>query len=231
MRSLSRLLVAAALVAAAGCDQMPDPPGGSPPSGARSTSAAASSAPADGAARAGDVEAAAKVYLEAARKYAETCHCSSDPFEGLIRDLCDVKGAAFDAVIAARAGVDAHLKAQTPLDPPLGAFLREAQLHATWLVDYRAYLESTPIKIADDSKLIRGGIYAYQRLAILWNEWRPKEPISGIAYGSYWPGGVRTSEYPLWIATSQDRWGAPSREKPRYLPWIECIDGPCLVGY
>jgi hypothetical protein len=117
--------------------------------------------------------------------------------------------------------------------------LREAQLHSAWLADYSAYLQSTPVKYDAESRAIRGGIYAYQRLARLWNAWHKDAPISGIAYGAYWPGGVSSAERPLWVAVEGAGWytGDPSsmrtegKGKPRYLPWIERVDGPCLIGY
>jgi hypothetical protein len=157
----------------------------------------------------------------------------------LIRDNCKVKGPELDAVIAARAAVDARLAAPGSLDPAAGTFLREAQLHGAWLAEYSAYLQSTPAKINDDSRLVRGGVFAYQRLARLWNAWHPAAPISGIAYGAYWPGGVTTSEKPLWLAVENAQWFTDDpetrrtgwKDRPRYLPWIECIDGPCLIGY
>lgn len=233
MRSLSRpfaLAALAAIVLAIGCDEMPAPS----PSATSAPSASASAA-----AGPANVEVVAKAYLDAARKHAETCLCLSDPFEGLIRDWCKIKVPEFDAVMAARAGVDAALGGEAPPDPAAGAFLREAQLHATWLSEYRAYLESTSAKIDASTRSLRGGVYAYQRLAQMWNAWHPKEPVSGIAYEAYHPGGVSSSEYPLWVAIRNEQWLAEDPEskanggkgRPRYLPWIECIDGPCLVGY
>jgi hypothetical protein len=229
-------LAALASLTSVGCDEMPAPSPVAPP--APAASAPSASAPSS-AADATDIEAVAKAYLDAAKKYSETCMCSSDPFEGLIRDNCKVKGPELDAVIAARAGVDARLASPGSLDPAAGAFLREAQLHATWLAEYSAFLQSTSPNVNAESRLIRGGVYAYQRLARLWNAWHPAAPISGIAYGAYWPGGVSSAERSLWVAVSHTEWPTDDPEtmlpggkgRPRYLPWIECIDGPCLVGY
>jgi len=238
MRSLSPALKPAALVLGLvlalalglGCDEMPAPSPVAPPA----PSASASAAP-DVAA----TEAVAKAYLDAARKYSETCICTSDPFEGLIRDNCKVKGPELDAVLAARASVDARLTSPDSLDPAAGAFLREAQLHGAWLADYGAYIQSTPVKLIPETRLIRGGVYAYQRLARLWNAWHPGAPISGIAYEAYWPGGVRSQPTALWTVIANAQWYTDDPEskrpgdkvQPRYLPWIECIDGPCLIGY
>jgi len=230
MRSLIPI---ALLAAAAGCDKMPDPPQNAP-------SPAPSAAPAPGPAPSA-VEAVAKAYLDAARKHAETCYCDSDPFEGLIRDRCQAVGAELDAVLAARAPVEALEKDLALIDPPAGAFLREAQLHAAWLADYRATLESTAgkDKLAKSPLQLRGGVFAYQRLARAWNDWHPDALISGIAYAEYWPGGVKEAKQPLWAPIANAAWyttGATAtrtEEKgpPRYLPWIDCLDGPCLIGY
>jgi len=227
MRSL---ILVAWLAAATGCDRMPDPPQAAP-----APSAAAKSPQPSG------VETAAKAYLDAARKHAETCLCTSDPFEGLIRDHCKATGPEIDAVLAARAAVDALEKDLGSIDPAAGAFLREAQLHAGWLADYRATLEATTgkDKLERNPLQIRGGSFAYQRLARAWNAWHPDAPVSGIAYDEYWPGNVKEAALPLWKAIQNAQWytddpttmRTDGKGEPRYLPWIDCIDGPCLIGY
>jgi hypothetical protein len=231
MRSL---ILVALLSAAAGCDRMPDPPNGAP---APAPTASANAAAPDPSA----ALAAGKAYLDAARKHAETCLCDSDPFEGLIRDHCKAVGPEIDAVFAARAAVDALEKDLASFTPAAGAFLREAQLHAGWLADYRATVESTTTKddLGKRPRKIRGGSFAYQRLARAWNAWHPDAPISAIAYEAYWPGGVREASMPLWKGSANARWytddpatmSTDGKTEPRYLPWIDCLDGPCLVGY
>ena len=85
-----------------------------------------------------------------------------------------------------------------------------------------------------NGRRLRGGVYAYQRLARLWNDAHPgAAPLSGIAYQAYWEGGVSTSTLPLWQIWREGMRGDERLHKsePLYLPWIEGLDGPCLEGY
>jgi hypothetical protein len=223
---------------ACACDEMPEHPATTAPR------ASASAAPPD----LRSLEVAAHVYLEAARAHAKTCVCFSDPFEGLIRDYCDGSGPELEALKKAAIPIT-EVETESPdLPPAATAFLREAALHARWLIAYENKVErwSKTETTPDDSQrnlskpnrpgTIRGAVSAFQTLARRYNEWHPEKKVSAIAYGSYRPGGVKNQSFTLeraiigFFSMSKVEYEKKEREL-EYLPWIECFDGPCIQGY
>lgn len=240
MRAVKRTVLSIfSLVWVGACDEMPNRTGAARPH------ASASATPRPDA-RA--LDAVSLAYIDAARAHAKTCICFSDPFEGLIRDYCDGAGPELEAVKKA-ALVIATLDASAPdVSPAAATFLREAALHARWLADYTEKVDRwAKTESVDRDALvnpgkprrpgtIRGAVSAFQTLARRYNEWHPNAKVSAIAYGEYRPGGVREGEFTIeralfgYYGVSKAEFEKKKRET-EYLPWIECFDGPCLIGY
>jgi hypothetical protein len=227
------------LIGVAACDEMPNRTGAARPR------ASASATP---GADARELDAVSLAYVEAARAHAKTCICFSDPFEGLIRDYCDGAGPAVEGVKKAGVAI-AALDASAPdVSPAAAAFLREAALHARWLADYSDKVGRwAKIDAANESSFvnpgkperpgtIHGAVSAFQTLARRYNEWHPNAKVSAIAYGEYRPGGVREGAFTIeravfgYYGVAKAEFEKKKRET-EYLPWIECFDGPCLIGY
>jgi hypothetical protein len=225
------------VLALAACDAMPERVP-SPASGPAPRASASVLPPATAS-----VLPAARSYLDAARAHAKTCICFSDPFEGVIRDYCNASGPELEAVKKAGVAIAAMDGAALDLDPAAAVFVHEAALHARWLADYsekaagwsKDKTEPEDGRRRDPEKL-RGVVSAFQTLARRFNEWQPNAKVSAIAYGEYRPGGVREGNFTLERAVLRF-WEIPPAEYEKkraaleVLPWIECFDGPCILGY
>jgi len=226
------------VLALVACDEMPERAPGPVPRASASvwTPAAPNALP------------AARAYLDAARAHAKTCVCYSDPFEGLIRDYCDGRGPELEAVKKAGVAIAALDGSGLDLEPAAAAFVHEALLHARWLGDYSEKIERwSKDDGKDDEPLVnpgkprkpgtlRGGVSAFQTLARRFNEWQPNAKVSAIAYGAYRPGGVRDENFSLeravlgfWAVSRAEY--EKKKQALELLPWIECFDGPCIIGY
>jgi hypothetical protein len=218
------------VLALAACDAMPERAPSPAPSASASVSppAAASALP------------AARSYLDAARAHAKTCICFSDPFEGVIRDYCDASGPELEAVKKAGVAIAALDSAVLDLPPAAQVFVHEAALHARWLGDYSEKAAGWSKGDAQgknpSSEKLRGVVSAFQTLARRFNDWQPNAKVSAIAYGEYRPGGVREGNHSL-ERSVLGFWGISRAEYEKklaaleVLPWIECFDGPCILGY
>jgi hypothetical protein len=238
LRALFVFLLGPVVFAFAACDAMPERVRDPAPRASVSVSPPVTAS----------VLPAARSYVDAARAHAKTCICFSDPFEGLIRDFCDGSGPELEAVKRAGLGIASLDGAGLDLEPRAAAFVHEAALHARWLGDYSEKIERwskddgqnheplvNPGKPKKPGKL-RGGVSAFQTLARRFNEWQPNAKVSAIAYGAYRPGGSTAGNFSLERATL-GFWAISRVEYEKklaaleFLPWIECFDGPCMVGY
>jgi len=237
-RALLGFLVGSVVFALAACDEMPERAPGPTPRASASVSPPATAS----------VLPAARAYLEAARAHAKTCVCFSHPFEGLIRDYCDGSGPELEAVKKAGLALAALDGAGLDLEPAAAAFVHEAALHAGWLGDYSEKVERwskddgpedepfTNYGKLNKPGTLRGGVAAFQTLALRFNEWQPNAKVSAIAYGAYKPGGSTAGNFSLERAIL-GFWAMSRVEYDKklaaleVLPWIECFDGPCIMGY
>jgi hypothetical protein len=226
------------VLALAACDEMPNRESGPAPRASASVSPPATAS----------VLPAARSYLDAARAHAKTCLCLSDPFEGLIRDFCAASGPELEAVKKAGVALAALDAAGLDLEPAAAAFVHEAALHARWLGDYSEKAARWAKDDAANYNLwgylgkpnepgkLRGAVSAFQTLARRFNEWQPNAKVSAIAYGVYRPGGSTAGNFSL-ERSVLGFWAIPRVEYEKklaaleVLPWIECFDGPCIIGY
>ncbi len=230
-------LVGSFAFALAACDEMPENVRPAPRASASVASPGASSA-----------LPAARSYLDAARAHAKTCICFSDAFEAVIRDYCDGSGPELEAVKKAGSAIAALDGAGLDLEPAAAAFVHEAALHARWLGDYSEKLErwskddgrdNAPFINPGSPKKpgkLRGGVPAFQTLARRFNEWQPNAKVSAIAYGRYLPGGSTAGNFSIERAILEFETMSRAEYEKKLaaldvLPWIECFDGPCIIGY
>lgn len=234
VRALPSVRAWPVVLALAACDAMPERAPSPAPRASASVSALATAS----------VLPAARSYLGAARAHAKTCICFSDPFEGVIRDYCDASGPELDAVKKAGIAIAALDAATLDLPPAALVFVHEAALHARWLGDYsekaagwsKGTAAPGDVGRLNDPEKLRGVVAAFQTLARRFNDWQPNAKVSAIAYGAYRPGGVREGNHSL-ERSVLGFWALSRVEYEKklaaleILPWIECFDGPCIVGY